>query len=207
MNEPRALLEIAFWLEAWHESYGFGIFGNNDPLFHGLNDCFYIHLIRHPGHHFPSWEMMGVLRLALRLARSGPRLLRFASRGLVLSVVQALLGPVRWNSLQGLILASPSSAPILSEFNRMRWPLFFIWLYGITTRVFAPAHRRSLSFWQRVIPIYAAYKRTQLQLSLQQADPHVRSKTWDLRHKWAARKVYNLCVELRGFYLKDGTLF
>lgn len=151
--------------------------------------------------------MTGLLRFALKLVRTGPRILRFTATGLVLSVVQALLGPVRWNSLQGLILISPSSTPLLSGLNRMRFPLLFTWLYGITTRIFIPAHRRSLSFWQRVIPIYAAYKRTQLRLSLQHANSDIRAKTWDARHKWAAGKVYNLCVEMRGFYLKDGTLF
>ncbi|KAI0562957.1 aarF domain containing kinase [Gracilaria domingensis] len=76
-------------------------------------------------------------------------------------------------------------------------------MYALFCRVIAPAHARSLRFWRRVIPIYVSYKKTQISLAVRNASAHKRAKAWNKRHHWAAEKVYNLCVELRGFYLKD----
>ena len=36
------------------------------------------------------------------------------------------------------------------------------------------------------------------------ANTAARDKLWNTRHEWGAEKVYNLCVDMRGFYLKDG---
>ncbi|CAN8073131.1 unnamed protein product [Agarophyton chilense] len=48
------------------------------------------------------------------------------------------------------------------------------------------------------------YKKTQISLRIQNASAEKRTKTWNKRHEWGADKVYKLCVDLRGFYLKDG---
>ncbi|PXF46419.1 putative aarF domain-containing protein kinase 1 [Gracilariopsis chorda] len=121
-----------------------------------------------------------------------------------LALTQSLLGPPRWNILQSLIVLSATNLPFLPLLRPFLLPLCSTWIYALLSRLFAPAHARSLRFWKRVIPIYAAYKKTQISLSLQNASPHTRTKRWNKRHLWGAEKVYNLCVELRGFYLKDG---
>lgn len=128
----------------------------------------------------------------------------------ILSIAQALFGPLRWNLFQLLLGVSHAPIPripairILHVLHPFAAPTLCTWIYGVTARLLFPVHRRSLSFWSRVLPIYAGYKRTQISLALQRADSRKRERVWDARHQWGASKVYNLCVELRGFYLKDG---
>ena len=120
-----------------------------------------------------------------------------AARVVGLGVVQALFGPRLWLATQAVVVL-PRPVPLTG----LRLPVFLNVLYGVTARLFAPAHWRSLQFWRRILPIYAAYKRTQLGcIGLSQKG---RDKRWAVRHEWGARRVYALCVELRGFYLKDG---
>eukprot|EP00178_Gracilaria_changii_P009150 TRINITY_DN26_c0_g3_i12.p1 TRINITY_DN26_c0_g3~~TRINITY_DN26_c0_g3_i12.p1 ORF type:complete len:555 (+),score=112.82 TRINITY_DN26_c0_g3_i12:2034-3698(+) len=121
-----------------------------------------------------------------------------------LALTQSLLGKKRWNLFQTLIALSISNLPLIRCLRPLLHPLAYTWLYALFCRVFAPAHVRSLRFWRRVLPIYVAYKNTQFRLALQNASAQQREKAWNKRHHWAAEKVYNLCVELRGFYLKDG---
>lgn len=174
---------------------------------------------------------MQFLRATGRAASGVASVISLPIRTTLLAVAQSLLGPTRWNILQLLItLSGPPPFPLpLSVLLRLppllplpcavrpplargvafirplRAPLIATWVYGVAARVVAPIHRRSLSFWRRVIPIYSAYKRTQVSLALCNADARTRERVWNVRHKWGATKVYNLCVELRGFYLKDGT--
>lgn len=116
-------------------------------------------------------------------------------RTTALAVVQAVLGPRRWNILQTCVALAvvplPLRLPFLPSylFRPLASPLLATWVYGLSARLLAPTHRRSLAFWKRVIPIYAAYKRTQLTLALSNAGPQRRAKTWNTRHEWAATKV------------------
>jgi len=73
---------------------------------------------------------------------------------------------------------------------------------GVSRRV-APAHARSVDFWTRVVPIYAAYKFTQARTKRMKGGAR-QDEQWQSRHEWGAEAVYRLCVEMRGFYLKDG---
>lgn len=81
-------------------------------------------------------------------------------------------------------------------------PLISLWGYRLTARILAPAHSRSLQFWCKVIPIYLGYKKTQF--AVRNASPERRAECWRQRHHWGANMVYDLCVSMRGFYLKDG---
>jgi hypothetical protein len=122
-------------------------------------------------------------------------------------VAQAALGRSRRvAALQLLIAVSrlcPGWLPGLSWILRaFGGPLLALWSYGLTAKLLFPSHWRSIQFWKRVLPIYCAYKKTQLAVVGKSED--ARSKAWAKRHEWGARKVYDLCVGLRGFYLKDG---
>ena len=114
-----------------------------------------------------------------------------------LGIVQALVGPRVWFATQFVVIL-PNPVPL----SRLRVPVIVSIAYGLSARLFAPAHWRSLQFWRRILPIYAGYKQTQV-LCLGKSQK-ARDKRWAIRHKWGARRVYALCVELRGFYLKDG---
>lgn len=61
---------------------------------------------------------------------------------------------------------------------------------------------RSSEFFARVAVIYSAYKVTQLKaaaMRLQCKDP---KQLWHAQHTWAGEQMYDLCISLRGFYLK-----
>jgi hypothetical protein len=70
---------------------------------------------------------------------------------------------------------------------------------------------RSTEFFGRVATIYGAYKFTQLRtvlLKLQGKDSQHAAvqKLWDDQHTWAGEQMYDLCISLRGFYLKVSML-
>lgn len=75
---------------------------------------------------------------------------------------------------------------------------------GLLTKAPQPVQNfvRSSEFYGRVAVIYAAYKVTQLKsaaLKLQGKDP---KQLWHAQHSWAGEQMYDLCISLRGFYLK-----
>jgi hypothetical protein len=79
-----------------------------------------------------------------------------------------------------------------SEYNTPGNPLTNIW--------------RTVDFWARTSTIYTTYKLSQLKvLQLKREgkdDEYIAKEVWDVQHTWAGEQMYNLCVDLRGFYLK-----
>eukprot|EP00250_Pteridium_aquilinum_P017177 c23492_g1_i1 orf=528-2114(+) len=63
---------------------------------------------------------------------------------------------------------------------------------------------RSIQFWLRSIPIYASYKICQLRTRF--LCKEAQERAWEVQHEWAADKVYSLCYELGGFFLKVAQL-
>lgn len=139
---------------------------------------------------------------------------RFASPGTLRALLLQLVicaARVPWHSILRLPMARPRPALAAAGALLGTWgkvvgsfavPLAALWTYGIAARIFAPAHWRSLQFWRRVLPIYVGYKTTQIAVAGRNDEE--RAKKWSKRHDWGAKKVYDLCVSLRGFYLKDG---
>lgn len=66
--------------------------------------------------------------------------------------------------------------------------------------------RRTTEFWLRASSIYLGYKATQVKALALQAGgwpaERVEKEVWGDQHEHAARQMYSLCVDLRGFYLK-----
>lgn len=176
-----------------------GLLRNESPL-HGLTDSASTRDVS-----CRRQYNMRFLREAGRVAVAIRKASKVPIRALFLALTQALLGPRRWNFFQLCIASSHAPLPWIGVLKPIAAPLLCTWVYGLTARVLLPVHRRSLSFWQRVLPIYAGYKRTQIILALRRADSQTRDRVWEARHQWGATRVYNLCVQLRGFYLKDGT--
>lgn len=107
-----------------------------------------------------------------------------------LAVLQAVMGTSRrWRLVQILIAAAAAGTPGISFLRPFAAPLLCSWVYGLAARLFAPAHARSLKFWKKVVPIYLGYKTTQATLTVQNASPQRRMKTWNKRHEWGAEKV------------------
>lgn len=79
-----------------------------------------------------------------------------------------------------------------SEYNKAGNPLTNVW--------------RTADFWARTMSIYTTYKLSQLKalyLKLNgKDDATIEDEVWDVQHTWAGEQMYNLCVDLRGFYLK-----
>ncbi|KAI5081154.1 hypothetical protein GOP47_0004337 [Adiantum capillus-veneris] len=63
---------------------------------------------------------------------------------------------------------------------------------------------RTMQFWSRAIPIYASYKICQLRSQF--ISKETQEQVWENQHEWAAEKVYSLCSELGGFFLKIAQL-
>lgn len=67
---------------------------------------------------------------------------------------------------------------------------------------------RSTEFFARVAHIYGAYKLTQLRAAVMRMQGRSRQEIteqlWDGQHTWAGEQMYDLCISLRGFYLKVG---
>ncbi|KAG4190822.1 hypothetical protein ERO13_A07G053300v2 [Gossypium hirsutum] len=63
-----------------------------------------------------------------------------------------------------------------------------------------PWHR-SFQFWVRAADIYTGYKVFQLRVSLVK-DPQKKQAMWDKQLELAADKIYALCYDLGGFFLK-----
>jgi len=67
---------------------------------------------------------------------------------------------------------------------------------------------RTSEFWLRASTIYFGYKATQLRAFAAEVtgwnSDRIKSDLWDPQQENAASQMYNLCVDLRGFYLKAG---
>ncbi|PON45616.1 Protein kinase [Parasponia andersonii] len=61
--------------------------------------------------------------------------------------------------------------------------------------------QRSFQFWVRVVDIYTGYKVFQLRVSLVK-DVRKQEEMWERQHEFAAEKIYSMCADLGGFFLK-----
>jgi aarF domain-containing kinase len=64
---------------------------------------------------------------------------------------------------------------------------------------------RTIQFWTRTIGVYASYKATQARVQFVK-DRAERDRIWEERHEIAADKIYALCTELGGFFLKSAQI-
>lgn len=60
---------------------------------------------------------------------------------------------------------------------------------------------RSIQFWARAVEIYASYKVCQLRVTLVK-DAKRQDEMWEKQHELGAEKMYSLCSELGGLFLK-----
>jgi hypothetical protein len=69
---------------------------------------------------------------------------------------------------------------------------------------------RAVEFWGRATGIYASYKGVQAKGLLMKLsgkdDAYIKETLWDNHHAWAGQQMYELCISLRGFYLKVQSL-
>ncbi|XP_020978134.1 uncharacterized protein slr0889 isoform X2 [Arachis ipaensis] len=61
--------------------------------------------------------------------------------------------------------------------------------------------QRSFQFWVRAIDIYTGYKVFQVKVNFER-DVQKREALWERQHELAADKVYAMCADLGGFFLK-----
>ncbi|CAA2939553.1 unusual kinase [Olea europaea subsp. europaea] len=61
--------------------------------------------------------------------------------------------------------------------------------------------QRSFQFWVRAVDIYTGYKVFQLKVNFEK-DAAKRETMWEKQHEFAADKIYNMCTDLGGFFLK-----
>ena len=67
---------------------------------------------------------------------------------------------------------------------------------------------RTAEFWIRATQVYAGYKKTQVEAAFLKtvgwSSERIEDEIWAKQHEWAAEKMYAICVDMRGFYLKGG---
>ena len=63
---------------------------------------------------------------------------------------------------------------------------------------------RDLNFWGRAMRIYGSYKGQQLVLRRKQYDRQPASELFNTTHEINSRRMLDLCLSMRGFYLKTG---
>jgi predicted unusual protein kinase regulating ubiquinone biosynthesis (AarF/ABC1/UbiB family) len=67
---------------------------------------------------------------------------------------------------------------------------------------------RTAEFWLRATQVYAGYKKTQVEAAflktLGWSAERIEDELWTKQHEWAGEKMYAICVDMRGFYLKGG---
>ncbi|XP_042040706.1 uncharacterized protein slr0889-like [Salvia splendens] len=61
--------------------------------------------------------------------------------------------------------------------------------------------QRSFQFWVRAVDIYTGYKVFQVRVNFER-DAAKREVMWENQHQLAADKIYNMCADLGGFFLK-----
>ncbi|XP_019159572.1 PREDICTED: uncharacterized protein LOC109156165 isoform X3 [Ipomoea nil] len=61
--------------------------------------------------------------------------------------------------------------------------------------------QRSFQFWARTADIYTGYKAFQVRVCFEK-DVKKQEAMWERQHELAAEKIYNMCSELGGFFLK-----
>lgn len=67
------------------------------------------------------------------------------------------------------------------------------------------AFDRTVQFWTRGAHIYGSYKATQLRVQFVK-DEVERDRIWEEQHERAADRLYALCYDLKGFFLKTAQL-
>ncbi|GAB2221324.1 hypothetical protein Droror1_Dr00012499 [Drosera rotundifolia] len=70
---------------------------------------------------------------------------------------------------------------------------------NLSTRILP--FQRSVQFWVRTADIYTGYKVFQVQVNFVK-DVKKQEEMWERQHELAAEKIYNMCSELGGFFLK-----
>ncbi|XP_068666429.1 uncharacterized protein [Aristolochia californica] len=65
--------------------------------------------------------------------------------------------------------------------------------------------QRSFQFWVRAVDIYTRYKICQFRVKFMK-DAEKQEAMWEAQHELAAEKIYSLCFELGGFFLKAAQL-
>ena len=85
---------------------------------------------------------------------------------------------------------------------------------GITPssiQLFKPNLQRDIEFWKRTIRIYSSYKNFQLKIYFQGVHDKFRKRNesdheieWNQLHEINSKRMIDMCLSLRGFYLKAG---
>lgn len=63
---------------------------------------------------------------------------------------------------------------------------------------------RGLKFWSRASAIYFSYKKMELECHLKVRGPEAQEQAWEDLHELNSERMLDMCLELRGFYIKFG---
>lgn len=93
---------------------------------------------------------------------------------------------------------------ILEPLHWLAVPVFWVTISQHAIRWLWPDGYRTLRFWRRLLPIYVGYMKTKWQV--RKTSPEDREKAWAVRHEWGGEKVYELILDMSGFYVKSAQI-
>lgn len=123
-----------------------------------------------------SWPFLQAISLSTFLIRKRSSEIKISKAAeIFLEPLCSLAGPVLWTTISQHVL-------------RWCWPDAY----------------RTLRFWRRLLPIYAGYMKTKLEVRKKSCEE--RDQAWALRHEWGGKKVYDLIIDMSGFYVKSAQI-
>lgn len=90
---------------------------------------------------------------------------------------------------------------LTSSFQPFSAPMLAISLSAPLVQYFCPDLWRTLRYWRRLLPIYAGYMKTKY--AVRGKPREERDQIWAVRHEWGGEKVYQMTLEMSGFYVKS----
>ena len=110
------------------------------------------------------------------------------------------------------VLLTPAAAPVAAAAGALcalSVPVACMAAVSPLVKRLAPGTWRTLRLWRRLLPIYAGYMLTRFTTSADRlpALPAAEAEArWEARHDWGGRRVYEMVLELSGYFVKSAQI-
>ena len=176
--------------------------------------------------------LAGGAALVLAAARFGVGALSFTGRLATAALIKSLFSrrwpfiralalaalPVPWSPVGRLaMLAAAAPAPLAlllapvgaaaALLRAFSVPVAAMAVTAPICNAVAPVPWRTVRLWRRLLPIYFGYMLTRFNTAPKRHLPaEVVQARWDARHEWGGAKVYDLVVEMSGYFVKSAQI-
>lgn len=116
----------------------------------------------------------------------------------------------KWPAARALALASMIDplplGPLKPLLQSLAPHVIALFVLGKLVEVATPDHARTLRLWRQLLPIWAAYMRTKLAADPAKMSPEQVEAAWTARHEWGADAVYEMILDMSGYYVKSAQI-